>query len=314
MKNAWKDGALALLFGMILPYLVTGLVLMGYEEEAEPTHPRTEPQTEQIVFQSGDDTRSKMELDEYLVGVLLREMPEDFEFEAKKAQAVVARTYARRACRSDKHDGAVCGDSACCQGYYDIDQYISDGGSEEAVLLATQAVAETAGQVLTYEGELIDATYFSCSGGQTEDARAVWGADIPYLQSVESPGEESAAHFTDTVTFTAGEFADALGAELKGSPAAWLEDVTYTAGGGVDTMTICGQRYSGTQLRSLLSLRSTAITMTAVGENIIITTRGFGHRVGMSQYGADAMAVRGSTYGEILAHYYQGAVLESIAN
>ena len=162
---------------------------------------------------------------------------------------------------------------------------------------------------MTYEGKLVEATYFSCSGGTTEDAVAVWGTDVPYLQSVASPGEENATYYTDSVTFTAQEFASRLGVNLTGKPASWVCDVTHTVGGGVDTMKIGGLTFKGTELRKLLGLRSTAFTITAMEDTITVQTRGYGHRVGMSQYGADAMAALGSTYDEILTHYYQGTEL-----
>ena len=138
---------------------------------------------------------------------------------------------------------------------------------------------------------------------------AVWGTDFPYLRATDSPGEESAAHYMDTVTFSKEEFADALGLDLTGSPASWLGLATYTAGGGVNTMFIGGQEFKGTELRSRLGLRSTAFTMRAEGDTVTVTTRGFGHRVGMSQYG-DAMALLGSDFEQILSHYYQGTVLK----
>ena len=163
-------------------------------------------------------------------------------------------------------------------------------------------------QVLTYENALIEATYFSCSGGSTEDAVAVWGNAYPYLKAVDSPGEEHAAHYTDTVTFTPLQFQSALGVILSGTPENWFGPVTYTEGGGVDTMQIGKTIYKGTELRQKLSLRSTAFTV-SVGEYITITTEGDGHRVGMSQYGADAMAAAGKDYREILAHYYPGTEL-----
>lgn len=150
-------------------------------------------------------------------------------------------------------------------------------------------MAATSGWVLTYEGELIEATYFSCSGGSTEDAAAVWGTEFPYLQAVASPGEEKAAHYTDTVRLSAEAFQDALGVTLSGSPGSWFRDVTYTDGGGIDTIVIGGTSYKGTSLRSALGLRSTAFSISTTEDTVTITTRGYGHRVGMSQYGADAM-------------------------
>lgn len=253
-----------------------------------------------------------MRLEDYILGVVLKEMPADFELEALKAQAVVARTYAmRREAMGGKHIGApVCTSPACCQGYCSADKY---GGDSQNVEKVRQAVAQTAGLVLRYDGMLIDATYYSCSGGRTEDALAVWGTDIPYLQSVPSPGEEKATHYTDTVTYSVDAFQSMLGRTLDERPEAWLGEVTYTDGGGVDTIMLCGQKYTGTELRQKLNLRSTAFVISAIGDTVTITTKGFGHRVGMSQYGADAMALKGNSFAEILSYYYPGTVLISLS-
>ena len=255
-----------------------------------------------------DGEIKKLELEEYICGVVLAEMPAKFEPDALKAQAVVARTYTlRRMEAGGRHENAdVCGDPGCCQGYRDP---ADKGNTPESVEKIRAAVESPAGQVLTYDGELIDATYFSCSGGMTEDALAVWGTDIPYLQSTESPGEEEATHYTDRVFFSAEDFSAALEADLTGPPKSWLGAVTYTTGGGVSTIRIGGKQYKGTEIRSLLGLRSTDFTLTATENGIEIVTHGYGHRVGMSQYGADAMAASGSSYKQILAHYYHGTVL-----
>lgn len=255
----------------------------------------------------------QMELDTYLTAVVLCEMPAEFEFEALKAQAVVARTYTlKKAASGGKHpDATVCMNSCCCQGYYEPDDYLEDGGNADLLDKVRQAVEETKNFVLSFEGELIDATYFSCSGGRTEDAAAVWGSDIPYLQSIESPGEEEAVHYMDTVSFSKDEIANALNMDPEKMIGAWITNITYTDGGGVNTLDICGKTYTGTQIRQLLGLRSTAFVITTIGQSVTITTKGFGHRVGMSQYGAEAMAVKGSSYREILMHYYQGVSLTS---
>jgi stage II sporulation protein D len=244
------------------------------------------------------------------VGVVLAEMPADFDREALKVQAVVARTYTRKRREGGKHSrAAVCMDPGCCQGWRSPEDYLSRGGRQSSVDKVRQAVADTDGLVLRYEGKLIDATYFSCSGGSTEDAVAVWGQDVPYLQAVDSPGEEDAPRYSDTVTFTAAELAGKLGIENKGDPAGWVSSVTYTDGGGVDAICIRGKTFTGTQIRSRLGLRSTAFDLEAKGGKIVITTHGFGHRVGMSQYGAQAMAQTGAAFEEILTHYYTGAEL-----
>lgn len=320
MKLFWKDVAVAILMGVVVPWLVLEIVVQRETvpetpEVTEAEHGEEQVQTIRIpVLSAGEVT--EMELGEYLTGVVLAEMPADFEEEALKAQAVVARTYTVRAYRNaEKHtDAAVCTDSNCCQGYVSEAQYLENGGSRENVEKIRGAVQETEGQVLTYEGDLIEATYFSCSGGSTEDAEAVWGTEVPYLQATVSPGEENAAHYTDTVTFTAEEFCEKLGYCPDGGVSKWFGAVTYTTGGGVDTMEIGGKKYEGTELRRLLGLRSTAFTVITGDEAVIITTRGYGHRVGMSQYGADAMAVLGSSYREILAYYYKGTELATLSN
>lgn len=316
-KKAWL---FAILMGLVIPW-VTFLIAetlikpLPRVEDALPTQPEqlfTEPEEppEQTVSVLVGSEVERMDLDTYLTGVLMGEVPPDFAEEALKAQAVVARTYTMK---NKKHpQAAVCTDPGCCQAYCDPDDYLAAGHTQEQAEKLRQAVEDTKGLVLTYQGQLIDATYFSCSGGRTEDALAVWGRDVPYLQAVDSPGEEQAAHYTDTVRFSAEEFATALDTSLPGAPETWIGATTYTEGGGVETMTIGGTVYTGTQLRTLLKLRSTAFVMTALGNTVTITTKGFGHRVGMSQYGAEAMAVEGKDYMRILEHYYPGTELTTI--
>ena len=323
MKAICKDIITALMMGMVLPGILLNATVMLLDGQKEVTEVRetapqeTIPETVPLPMRlrNSDGSVQEMDMDTYLVNVVLAEMPASFEMEALKAQAVVARTYTRKAYETGgKHgDGSVCTKSSCCQAYITESDYLSQGGTQESLDKIKAAVAATSGYVLTYEEELIEATYFSCSGGSTEDAAAVWGTDFPYLQAVSSPGEENAPHDTDTVTFTPGEFQTALGVTLSGSPKSWFGTTTYTEGGGVASMTIGGESYTGTKLRSLLGLRSTAFAV-AVGEEITITTKGFGHRVGMSQYGADAMAVTGSTFEEILAYYYQGTTLTRLGS
>lgn len=252
----------------------------------------------------------EMPLEEYICAVVLREMPADFHMEALKAQAVVARTYTfRKIMTRSKHDPAdVCMMSDCCQGYRDADSYLEAGGTKEMLSRIHTAVAETKGQVLVYNAQPIEATYFSCSGGMTEAAVAVWGKDVPYLQAIASPGEEGASHYTDTVRLTVAEFAQRLDLGRDVS----IGKITYTKGGGVDTIKIGQKTFDGTQIRKKLDLRSTAFVITVAGSTVTITTKGYGHRVGMSQYGADAMGNAGNSYRDILQHYYRGVSLASM--
>ena len=332
MKKIAFEVIRAVVVGMMLPVLLVCFVLSvaapqvggqqtvpgQTENKPHPTELQDETlptmqQAEHNAYISViiDEDPVQMDLEQYILCVVLGEMPAYFETEALKAQAVVARTYALKVCGEGSHHkgGAVCTVASCCQAYCTPEQYISAGGSQEALEKVKSAVAATCGQVLIYDGELISATYFSCSGGATEDAAAVWGYEVPYLQSVESPGEEDASAYTHTICMQASEFRQKMAVRLKGSPESWFGKVRYTQGGGVSTIEIGGVSYRGTTIRSILGLRSTAFTIHVDGDTITIITKGYGHRVGMSQYGADAMAVQGSTYQQILMHYYQGTQL-----
>lgn len=305
MNNKPFYGALVL--GLVLPCLML-LIVSGESimPNTKPPEQSAEPMELQILM--ADGSVCTFSLEDYVLGVVLGEMPASFETEALKAQAVAARTYAlRKKCHPNAD---VCTDHTCCQAYCDPESYT---GGNEALEKVRAAVNATAGQVVTYQGKIIEATYFSCSGGKTEDAVAVWGQSVPYLQAVDSPGEEKAAYYLKTASMTAGEFSAAFGG-LSGIPSTWIGKITYTKGGGVDTICIGGKEYKGTEVRKKLGLRSTAFVITVVGSSVTITTKGNGHRVGMSQYGADAMAVAGSSYEEIINHYYPGTNLEGIDN
>ena len=305
MKTLMQDLLTSFVMGILLPFLLlNGAVrldrLQPEPEASEETQVSAAEFQIPVLQESGGV--QLMDESQYLAGVVLAEMPASFHTEALKAQAVAARTYTRKAVASDKHGGCLCTDSRCCQAYLDSERYLEQGGTEDGIRKTAEAVTETAGMVLTYGGELIEATYFSSAGGSTEAAVAVWGTDYPYLQAVDSPEEEQ---FHSTI-FTPGQFQDALGMTLEGSPETWVGLTTYTDGGGVDTMVIGGETFTGVQLRQKLNLRSTDFSLDIRDGQICITASGHGHRVGMSQYGADAMADGGSSYREILHHYYPG--------
>lgn len=245
----------------------------------------------------------EMSLQDYLVGVLMGEMPASFAPEALKAQAVAARTYTLRRL---EEGGTLSDDPETCQSFLPVEVAAEKWGEGWEANLAKlrQAVEETDGLVLTYDGALISATYFSCSGGKTESAQAVWGGAVPYLVSVDSPGEEDGNE--STVTVTMEEFLTTLGI-MKATVSA----VTYTEGGGVETVTIGGETFAGTELRSLFGLRSTLFSMEITEDAVTFSVQGYGHRVGMSQYGAQAMAQEGKSFDEILKWYYTGVEVEA---
>lgn len=300
MKNV-RVWIYALTLAVVLPGIL--LKILPQEDKAVPelTEAESHQQTMISLLQE-DGTVSQVELEAYVLGVVAGEMPAEFEIEALKAQAVLARTYAlKRSTAVDKHpQGTLCTESSCCQAYCPEEK------RDMPLDKIQEAVSTTEGQVLTYSNALIEATYFSCSGGYTEDAAAVWGTDVPYLQAVASPGEEKSAHFVTTTKMSTKEFCSRLGVDLSQGG---IGQPVYTDGGGIETVTIGGKEFTGVQLRQLLGVKSTALKMSIVADQVVITAKGYGHRVGMSQYGADAMAVSGSTYEQILAYYYPGTQL-----
>lgn len=311
---------LAALAAFALPFL---LLPKAAPQEAPPVTEPSVPETVQTApVESFDDALTlrvqtedgvrELSLHDYLTGVVLAEMPTDFAPEALKAQAVASRTYALRKAAARKHaDADICGSFSCCQAWIPTEDYTGT----EALAKAAQAVRETDGLVVTYDGALIDATFFSCAAGSTESALAVWGSDVPYLQAVESPEHEE--RYEESVTVLASEFAAVLRERypeiaLDGGPETWFGAQTCTAGGGLDTVEIGGISLRGTELRTLFSLRSTVMTLTPEPDGVKIATSGYGHRVGLSQYGADVLAAQGEDFEEILLHYYRNTQLEHL--
>ena len=260
-----------------------------------------------------------LDMQEYLAGVLAAEMPASFEPEALKAQAVAARTYAMYCALGKKHgDAQVCADFACCQAWLAEDKLRENWGDQyeanmEKIL---SAVAETEGEYLSYEGKPVFAAFHSSSAGATEDCGQVWNPR-PYLVSVPSPETaEDVPNYISTLDCAPLDFRDTLlsaypQADFTGEESAWIGERELDESGRVAFVTLGGVKIKGTELRSLFSLRSTAFTLEYRDGRFLFTVTGFGHGVGMSQYGAQVMAGEGADYTQILAHYYPGAVLIS---
>ena len=258
-------------------------------------------------------------LSEWLPGVLAAEMPASFEPEALRAQAVAARTYIleRAAHRPAAHpDADVCDDPGCCTAWLSDAEMQARWGedAQENFARITAAVADTDGEILQYDGAPIRAVFHSSSAGQTESSAALWG-ELPYLVSVPSP--ESAAdvpNYVSTLELTADDLRATLLAAypdcaLPEDPAAWFGAPQHDASGRVAVQPIGDTTLTGAELRALLGLRSTAYTVEYADGVFRFTTTGYGHGVGLSQYGANTMAGQGSGYAEILEHYYPGTML-----
>lgn len=267
-------------------------------------------------------------LEDYVTGVIGAEMPALFEPAALQAQACAARTYAVRRARQFGGGGCsrhaladVCDDPAHCQAYLPLDALQFKWGMvafNEYYSRIRQAAYNTAGMVITHRGQVIDPIYHSTCGGKTEDAHKVWSNRYLYLQSVACGYCEHSNRLTDTKTFTVNDFVsrlkqhdNAITVSAQGFKGRSLpvSIAKRSESGRVLEVRVGNRTIRGTEFRSIFGLQSTNFTLANSGDGVTVTTIGFGHGVGMCQYGADGMAKAGKDFKEIIAHYYQGAVL-----
>ena len=285
-------------------------------EEQAPPQPAGTPLPQTIRVLCGDEIL-EMDMQDYLTGVVAAEMPASFPGEALKAQAVAARSYALSCAASRKHgDAEVCADPACCQAWLSEDRLRENWGAdyERNLALVRAAVDATAGEILCYEGEPIFAAFHSSSAGATEDSGAVWNPR-PYLISVDSPETaRDVPGYVSTLLCAPIDFRDVIlsaypEADFSGEAESWIGPLRRDGSGRVESVELGGVAVPGKTLRRLFSLRSTAFSLTCTEEGFLFTVTGYGHGVGMSQYGAAVMAREGADYRRILAHYYPGTEL-----
>lgn len=285
--------------------------------------PEPELQSGQTVQVYNVETAQLMSLDleQYLVGVVAAEMPASFDVEALKAQAVAARTFTvSRMANPNPNVTALCAQAQLstspetCQAWISEEKQQTRWGQQyrEYHRKIVQAVAETSGEVLRYDGDLIEPLYHaSCGGGRTENAEDVWGNAKPYLVSV-SCNHPDDPHTQQQTTMTLQEMEQKLGvsdAATAGAFGDFIQLVASTASNRVKSLRVGDKIFSGSQLRSALGLKSTLISWTINGDEITFTTNGYGHGVGLCQYGANYYAEQGDDYQKILARYYPGAQL-----
>lgn len=282
------------IFATALPFLGTRLFPEPTAQEAALT----------LLTDSGEVS---VRMDEYLTGVLAGEMPAAFPEEALKAQAVASRSYAAVLLQRGKHGAnTLCTAGSCCQSYKNEEERRSLWGSDFARYEAKlrTCVEATAGQRLYYQGESVEACFHASSRGSTESSEAVWGHALPYLVAVSSPEScESVPKLMTTVSFATEELASALGADSGAVP---MGECIRDEAGRVETIELLDKHCSGKELRTLLGLRSTDFSVAYSDGQFCFTVYGYGHGVGMSQYGAKLLAEQGSSYRDILAHYYPG--------
>lgn len=337
-----RDKTKALMQGIIIMIILIVIVLPGSIVKTIIPLKRAAPKSPQkgaepgiapgtvTVYINSSQRIETMPLEEYVKGVVAAEMPASFEMEALKAQAVSARTYVYKRSKESEgggcnlHPGAdVCDDPTHCQAMISKTQMLKKWGFfsyYHYLSKVSQAVDSTSGMVIQYNEKPIDPLFFSTSNGKTENSEDVWDTAFPYLKSVVSPGEEISPRFLsvkqvpmeDVSHKLRGKWPD-LVFDPKDPTKQWKVEATST-GGRISTLNLGGKTVRGTEIRALFDLYSTDIKWEKSGDNVKFTCKGYGHGVGMSQYGANAMAQSGSNYVDILKHYYTGIEVKKVTN
>jgi len=308
MKKKWLW---IYLIGLFLPYIA--VLIMGKCGFFKPPAPPEEG-VQIKLYRHESGVVETLPLEDYLWGVLAGEMPASYPAEALKAQVVASYSYlvhrmetvTAHPATDFGHEGDVCDDPNHCKAYLSPEEASLKWGedwltsAEPALRGAVEAVA---GQRLTYKGKTANTVFHAISGGRTEAAADVWGAEIPYLSSVDSHWDAEAAGFHSTVTVPIDEFIEKVGSAALGT-------VTLSEGGSVAKTVIGDKTFTGRELRTLFGLRSTRFALTVDEKEAVFAVSGYGHQVGMSQYGASVLAAKGYRYQEILEYYYPGTILE----
>ncbi|MDE5994109.1 MAG: stage II sporulation protein D, partial [Oscillospiraceae bacterium] len=288
-------------------------------EEAEIYETPEKTNAENVkVLATGSCQVTELSLREYLIASVAAEIGASAEAEAIKAQAIACHTlllYKRT------HKDASLGEADISDTSHKIlttaEQQEKWGENYQAYREKTEkCVEEIENKILCFNGEPIMATFFAISNGKTENAENVWSKALPYLVSVDSPDDKLAPDYSSVVSVSAEEFKKALsekGVTPGEKKEKWIGDAVLNSTGTVKTITICGKEFSGTEVRSIFSLKSATFSVKYEDNNFVFTVSGYGHGVGMSQYGANEMAKKGNTYDEILAHYYKNAVISTLS-
>lgn len=263
------------------------------------------------VLQTNKNKIIELDLEDYVKGVIAGEMPISFEIEALKAQAVAARTYGvKRINKNNKYDVV---DTVLNQVYLDDNALRIKWGNNYDLYMnkIEKAVKETKGEYVDYNGKYADTLFFSTSVGNTENSEEIFGTKISYLQSVSSEWDEEVSPvYQEKKIFTRENFCKKL--SLSDCTKIYVNIKNETSTGRIKKLEINGKSFTGTEVAYLLGIRSNYFSIYIENNNVAIYTKGFGHGVGMSQYGAEGMAINGYLYNEILEHYYQGTTIKNL--
>lgn len=292
---------------IIIPYIIVSLFI--YDEEIKFKY------TTNMMVRVKRHLTGNIEevpLEQYVEGVLSGEMPVSFEIEALKAQAVAARTYVMKRLSTSKKNLYDVIDTTQNQVYLDEQQLKEKWGSKytDRINKIKKAVLETRSKYLTYNGYIIDALFFSTSVGSTENSEDVYPNKIPYLRSVSSTWDEVSPLYDAKYEYTLQKFYNLLG--LKYQDKIIVEVLSTSNTGRTNKIKINGTIFTGWKVANKLGLKSNYYTITQENSIIKVIARGYGHGVGMSQYGSQGMALAGYKYNDILSHYYQGTIIKKI--
>lgn len=286
-------------------------------KEEEP--PRAKVDKIKVLFTKENQIK-EMDIDEYLYGVVSAEMPASYGMEALKAQAIVARTYTLYKIENNasKHgDAGICTASTCCQAWISKEDRLAKWAEDtrnEYWNKVTSAVDSTKGKVITYDGKVINAFFHANSGGKTEPPVNVWGGTgYPYLQTVETSGEEGYSQYKSEVEFTKDELIKKLKEKYEDIKLELneVEIIERYESGRIKTIKFGNKQIAGVEARTILGLRSANFDIKLEGQKIKFTVYGYGHGVGMSQTGADSLAKQGQNYEQIIKHFYTGVEIEN---
>lgn len=270
------------------------------------------------VFLPAEDETKTLSMRDYVIGCVAAEMPAVYEKEALRAQAAASATLARYMQAHNQNNkalkgGVIAADPGSYQGYYTTEEMKEHWGEgfDDYYKKIADAVDETLPYTITYDGAPIIAAFHAVSSGTTESAETVWNKKLPYLVSVPSEGDKLCPGYASSAAIPAEELQEKLVLSPGDkAPGEWLGDAEYSAAGTLLSQEICGKKVSGETLRDRFSLRSAAVKVSFDGDSFIMDVTGYGHGVGMSQYGADYYARQGLAWQEILAHYYPGTTLQ----
>lgn len=257
----------------------------------------------------------KIDLDEYIVGVVAAEMPASFEMEALKAQSVAARTYVFNKIIYNKERDYITDDYKCDQAYISYEVMKKRWGKNYIKNLKKiyNAVISTSGEIITYKGKPINAVYHALSIGKTQNSEDVWGCKVPYLKSVISNLDKKSPKYLSVFSISKNEFKNKINIDNDNDKIK-IDKIKKLKSGYIESININNKFYKGTDIRKIFNLKSNAFDIKIGSKEVTFTTKGFGHGVGMSQYGATYMANEGKTYSEILKHYYKGCKIKKLIN